>query len=161
MTHTSKVDNNLVVVVPMALLKHLLIFLLYWTPNLTKGEIDHWASHCKTMQRLEKNDFDFTPSRVFATSQHFCTQAPSKNLDLKVWAHLVNWSALVTSSNITFSIIDSFYSQLQREKSANEMIVWRHVAMIGKSTATTVTFGEKRRWVGTMLKHSVGRKAAT
>ena len=41
MTHTSKVDNNLVVVVPMAMLKHLLIFLLYWTPNLTKGEIEH------------------------------------------------------------------------------------------------------------------------
>ena len=38
-THTSKVDNNLVVVVPMALSRILLMLLLYWTANLTKGEI--------------------------------------------------------------------------------------------------------------------------
>ena len=40
-THTSKVDNNLVVVVPMALSRILLMLLLYWTANLTKGEIGH------------------------------------------------------------------------------------------------------------------------
>ena len=71
MTHTSKVDNNLVVVAPMALSRLLLMFLLHWTANLTKGEIE--LTFRKSLLRIIYS----LPYRVSATNQHFCGQATS------------------------------------------------------------------------------------